>query len=244
VAICCHPANPDCRHHRGRRQLFASQGNYDTQVSLEDTSKKRSQNDTYTTQMYESEEVFDVIFVAGHQAAKVVQPCEQSLDFPSMSIPAQRATVLSRLPDAIVLMLRDHDDALRFKLCIQPVAVVGADADQSLGSGGNKAFLKGKLEFSPATAIDVLCHNQCKAASKPQGQSTTFLSHRKIISSGASMNRCTALLQTPPDGVLSVDDRGGRSSMRLGFTQCQRSGKRCPSAHAFSDYLCKNSSNS
>ena len=106
----------------------------------------RSQNDTHATQMYEGEEVFDVIFVAGHQAAEVVQPSEQSLDFPSMSVPAQRSTVLSRLSDAIVLVRRDHGNTMRLKLCIQPVAVVGAVADQSLGSGCNKALLKGSFD--------------------------------------------------------------------------------------------------
>jgi len=74
-----------------------------------------------------------MIFVSSHQSAEVVQLGEQSLDLPSMSIPAQRTTILSRSSDAIILMRRDHVDALRLKLRIQPVAVVGAIADQSLG---------------------------------------------------------------------------------------------------------------
>jgi hypothetical protein len=76
--------------------------------------------------MYEAEKVFDVIFVSSHQSAEVMQPSEQMLDFPSMSIPAQRPTVPGGGSDPIALMRRDHVDALISKLRIQPIAVVGA----------------------------------------------------------------------------------------------------------------------
>ena len=102
-----------------------------------------SQNNTHATELHEAEKVFDMIFVSSHQSAEVVQLGEQSLDLPSMSIPAQRTTILSRSSDAIILMRRDHVDALRLKLRIQPVAVVGAIADQSLGWCSDKALLKG-----------------------------------------------------------------------------------------------------
>ncbi len=105
-----------------------------------------SQHNTHATEMYEAEKVFDVIFVSSHQSAEVMQPSEQSLDFPSMSIPAQRPTVLGGGSDPIALVRRDHVDALISKLRIQPIAVVGAITNQSFGSGGDKALLKGSLD--------------------------------------------------------------------------------------------------
>jgi len=92
--------------------------------------------------MYETQEILDMIFVAGHQSTEVVQPREQSLDFPAMSVSAQLATILSSDSDAIALMRGDHVDTLRPKLGIQPITVVGAVADQSLGSDCDKALLK------------------------------------------------------------------------------------------------------
>src|SRR6187402_2230701 len=88
---------------------------------LEVISKMGSQNNTHATEMYKAEEVFDVKFVSSHQATEVVQPCEQSLNSPAMPIPAQLSTILSSVPDAITLMWRDHVDALRLKLGIQPI---------------------------------------------------------------------------------------------------------------------------
>ena len=44
--------------------------------------------------MDEAEEVFDVVFPSSDQAAVVVHPGEEPLDFPSAAITAQRAFVL------------------------------------------------------------------------------------------------------------------------------------------------------
>ena len=67
-----------------------------------------------------------MIFISGHQSAEVVQPSKQALDFPAVLIPAQLSAILGGVPDAIVLVRRDHVDTLRPKLGIQPIAVVGA----------------------------------------------------------------------------------------------------------------------
>jgi len=98
--------------------------------------------------MYKPEEVFDVKFVSSRQTTEVVQPCKQSLNSPVMPIPAQFSVILSSVPDAITLMWCNHVDALRLKLGIQPIAVVSAVADQSLGFGSDKALLKGSFDKS------------------------------------------------------------------------------------------------
>ena len=87
-----------------------------------------------------------MIFISSHQTTEVVQPCEQSFDFPAMAIPAQLSTILSHFPDAITLMRGDHVDILYPKLRIQAIAVVGTIADQSLGFGSDKALLKGSFD--------------------------------------------------------------------------------------------------
>jgi hypothetical protein len=84
--------------------------------------------------------------ISGHQATEVVQPCEQPLDLPAMSIPAQRSSILSCFPDAIAAMRRDHFNVLRFKLSVQPVTVVGAITDQSFGTFRDKALLKSSFD--------------------------------------------------------------------------------------------------
>jgi hypothetical protein len=113
---------------------------------LEVISKMGSQNNTHASEMYKAEEVFDVKFVSSHQATEVVQPCEQSLNSPAMPIPAQLAAILSSVPDAVTLMWCDHVDTLDLKLGIQPIAVVSAVANQSLGFGSDKALLKGSFD--------------------------------------------------------------------------------------------------
>ena len=42
----------------------------------------------------EAEEVLDVIFPSSDEAAEVVHPCEEPLNFPASAIAAQLATVL------------------------------------------------------------------------------------------------------------------------------------------------------
>src|SRR5258706_1965138 len=105
-----------------------------------------SQNNTHASEMHEAQEVFDMIFISSHQATEVVQPREQPLDFPAMPIPAQLSPILGGIPDAITAMRRDHIDAPFLKLSIQPVAIVGAVSDQSLGMFIDKALLKGSFD--------------------------------------------------------------------------------------------------
>lgn len=96
--------------------------------------------------MHEAEEVLDVIFISSHQPAEVLQPREQSFDFPSMPIAAQLSSVLGCFADAITFMRRDQVDPLRLHLCVQPITIVSLVANQSPRPPSNKALLHGSLD--------------------------------------------------------------------------------------------------
>ena len=75
-----------------------------------------------------SEVVFDVVFPPVHDATEVVHPCEEPLDFPSFSVMAQGATILSF--GALATVRRGHFDAVVFcQLSVEPVGVVHLVAD-------------------------------------------------------------------------------------------------------------------
>ena len=65
------------------------------------------QQDDEAAELQHAEEVGFVIFPAADQSAKVVEPSEEALDFPAVTVAAQFAAVLSALPAAIVLVRRD-----------------------------------------------------------------------------------------------------------------------------------------
>src|SRR5664280_1239823 len=77
----------------------------------------------------EAEEVFDVVFPAGYEAAEIVQPGEEPLHLPASFVAPQLASVLGfAAPPAIG---SDQLDAvLLFELRVEPVRVVGFVADE------------------------------------------------------------------------------------------------------------------
>jgi hypothetical protein len=91
-----------------------------------------------------SEVVFDVVFPSGNEAAEVVDPCEEPLDFPPFSVEAQGTAILRF--GAFATVRRDHFDAVVFgQLSVKPVRVVGLVADQPGGefieeAGGEGVF--------------------------------------------------------------------------------------------------------
>src|SRR5689334_12154683 len=102
------------------------------------------QEDDGTSELHHPEEILWVVFPANDDAAKIMKPGEQALDFPTPAVAAQDAAVLRGLP-AAQRMMRSHQlyaEAL-LNLRVQRVAVVGAVADQSLGSFREKAALDG-----------------------------------------------------------------------------------------------------
>ena len=80
--------------------------------------------------MDEAEEVFDVVFPSRNQSAVVLHPGEKPFHFPSSSIAAQRASILS-LALAVDSVGRDHLNAIFLgQGLIQSIRVVGLVADQ------------------------------------------------------------------------------------------------------------------
>ena len=77
----------------------------------------------------EAEEVFDVVFPSGDEAAEGVEPGEEAFDFPALAIAAQLAPVLGLAPLAAVGS--DQLDAvLGLKFLVERVGVVRFVADE------------------------------------------------------------------------------------------------------------------
>jgi len=98
----------------------------------------------HACQVDHSEVVFDVVFPPVHEAAEVVHPCKEALDFPSFSVAAQGTAILCF--GAFATVRRDHFDAVVFgQLLVEPVGIVRLVADQPGGkfveeTGGNGVF--------------------------------------------------------------------------------------------------------
>ena len=83
-------------------------------------------------ELYESEEVFDVVFPSRDQSAVVLHPGKDPLDLPAAAIATQRTAVLG-LPLTVDAVGRDHFDAVFTHLLVECIRVVGLVADQSRG---------------------------------------------------------------------------------------------------------------
>jgi hypothetical protein len=95
-----------------------------------------------------AEELVLVIFPAGDQSAKVMEPSEEEFDFPAAAVNSQFAAILRALA-TIVLVGRDELDAVFLpQALVQRIAIVGAFADQSFWYGSREAlFDRGFDEF-------------------------------------------------------------------------------------------------
>ena len=82
--------------------------------------------------MDEAEKVFRAALPADHQAAEVMRPGEQALDFPAPPVTPQWPPVLARLA-AIGAVGGDKLNAIFQQRLVQPVAVIGLIANQPLG---------------------------------------------------------------------------------------------------------------
>src|SRR5277367_6677325 len=86
----------------------------------------------------EAEEVLDVVFPSGDEAAEVVHPGKQSFYFPATAVAAQGASVLRLAATAAVG--RDQLDAVLFlEFLVEPIGVVGFVADEPGGELIEKA---------------------------------------------------------------------------------------------------------
>ncbi len=105
------------------------------------------QEDDGTSELHHPEEIFWVVFPANDDAAKIVKPREQALDFPTAPVATQHAAILCCLAASRGVMRSNqlHTEALA-NLRIQWIAVVGAVTDQPLGSFGEEASLDGGFD--------------------------------------------------------------------------------------------------
>lgn len=87
--------------------------------------------------MHEAQEVFDVVFPTGDQAAEVVQPRERPFHLPASAVTAQFAAVLALAPVAPV-GCDQLDPILLGELRIERVRVVGFVTDEPAGSSSRK----------------------------------------------------------------------------------------------------------
>src|ERR1700739_66196 len=91
-----------------------------------------SEQDVETSRADEAEEVLDVIFPSGDEAAEVVHPREEPLDFPASAVAAQLASILAAAPVAPVG--GDHLDAVfLLEHAVERVPNLGLVADQPGG---------------------------------------------------------------------------------------------------------------
>src|SRR5882672_8346640 len=105
------------------------------------------QEDNEAAKLKHGEKVGLVIFPAAHKSAEVVEPSEETLDFPAAAVAAQFAAVLSVLPTAIVLVGRDQPDTMFLpKAVIERITVVGAVADHSFWFGSRETLLDGGVD--------------------------------------------------------------------------------------------------
>jgi hypothetical protein len=82
-----------------------------------------------TSELDESEEVFDVVLPTGDETAEVVHPGEEPLDLPAFLVAAQLASVLRLAP--VPTVRRDQFNAVLFgKGLVQLVRIVRLVADQ------------------------------------------------------------------------------------------------------------------
>ena len=99
------------------------------------------------SELYEAEEVFDVVFPSRDESAVVLHPCEDSLDLPSAPVTPQRSAILGLL-FAVGSVRRDHlDTVFRGQRLIERVRIIGLVADQSFGhlveeASGQNSFHK------------------------------------------------------------------------------------------------------
>ncbi len=98
------------------------------------------QEDDGTSELNHPEEILWVVFPANDDASKVMKPSEQALDFPATPVAAEHAAVLRGFAGARRIVRRNqlHAEALA-NLHVQWITVVGAIADQSLGSLGEES---------------------------------------------------------------------------------------------------------
>ena|SRR5271167_159698 len=101
------------------------------------------QEDYSTSKLNHPEEVLWVMLPANDDATIVMQPGEQTLDFPTTAVTPQYAAILRGGSTAGRVVGRDQFHAeLLADLRVERIAVIGPVADHSLGNFGQEALLQ------------------------------------------------------------------------------------------------------
>src|SRR5712691_5533595 len=116
------------------------------------------QKDNDTGELDQADVVLDVVFVTNHQAAEVVEPSEQPLDFPPALEATQGSTVLSfGFGSTAPTMRGDHFSAKTVEhFLVEPIAVIGLIANELLRNIDDKSLfqcLGHQFHFSRASAL-------------------------------------------------------------------------------------------
>lgn len=88
-----------------------------------------AKQDECTRQVKKAEEVAATALIAGDEAARVLEPSEETLDAPAAAVTPQGATVLGQV-HAIAAVRRDELDVDGGERAVEWVAIVGGVADQ------------------------------------------------------------------------------------------------------------------
>src|SRR6516164_11535478 len=101
-----------------------------------------AEQDQGTSEMEHAREVLQIILVTRDQPTIILEPCEQPLDLPSVTIASQEASIL-RPVRAVATMRRDHHHTGLCQFSIKLVRVVGIVANQALDRFFHKELCQG-----------------------------------------------------------------------------------------------------
>ena len=201
--------------------------------------------------MDEAEEVLDVVFPSGDEAAEVVHPGEEPFHFPASTVAAQFASVLS-LASALSGSARSVRCRIRVEFFVERVRVVGLVADEPGGKFVEEASGKNlfhKLALGWRSALDRYGERKTvisgdsddlralAAAGGADGEAP-FLALAKVASTNASSRfswprscRCLPAASAPVPASRSAPTAGtcdGRSG-RVDTSPATRAiARRCP----------------
>jgi hypothetical protein len=103
-----------------------------------------------TAQVHKAKKVRAVMLITHNQSTEVLQPGKQRFEFPATAVASQRSAILRGRRLSILLVRRDHLNAVFSQCCVQRITVIGLVADQPFGLGADetpseRVFDKGDL---------------------------------------------------------------------------------------------------
>src|SRR6266852_6185919 len=113
------------------------------------------QEDHEATELQHAEEIGLVIFPTADQAAEIVKPCEQALDFPAAAVATQFAAVLGVLPVAIVFVGCDESNAVFLPEALVERITVGQIVPRSTGAQNPKNSVQHGSRIAPGPTTTV-----------------------------------------------------------------------------------------